>query len=458
MMTYEELRQRHIADAAAMLPEMVTRIDWSADRLAEHRRTELQRLIRTARDLSPWHRKHLAEVNPDEVDEEMLRELPVMTKDDLMEHFDEIVTDDRLGLEVVEAHLAARTAGDAYLLDRYHACASGGSTGRRGVFVYDWDGWAVCYLTFVRSEVRARRLDPDLDAAPNVFGLVASESATHIGSSIPRTFSSPDGAVWHRFPITLPMAEIVSGLNTAQPTVLWGYSGALQRLAHEAATGRLRISPRRVLSSSEPLLPEIRAAAEEAWQAPVVNVWGTSEACCGMSCGQSTGTHLSDDLTIVEPVDADGRPVPFGVRSDKIYLTNLFNQAMPLIRYEVTDQLTFLDEGCPCGSVFQRIADPHGRLDDTFDYGGVTVHPHVFRAALSHHRQIVEYQVQQTRRGASIAICCMAPVDLPLLEDEIAAGLARLGLAAPDVTVTPVEGIERHAMSGKLKRFVPLPT
>ena len=37
---------------------MVAPIDWSSDRLAEHRRTELQRLIRTARDLSPWHRKH----------------------------------------------------------------------------------------------------------------------------------------------------------------------------------------------------------------------------------------------------------------------------------------------------------------------------------------------------------------------------------------------------------------
>jgi phenylacetate-coenzyme A ligase PaaK-like adenylate-forming protein len=30
--------------------------------------------------------------------------------------------------------------------------------------------------------------------------------------------------------------------------------------------GRLRITPRRVLAGAEPLLPEIRAATEQAWE------------------------------------------------------------------------------------------------------------------------------------------------------------------------------------------------
>ena len=38
MAFYEELRRRHTADAAALVPEMVARIDWPADRLAEYRR------------------------------------------------------------------------------------------------------------------------------------------------------------------------------------------------------------------------------------------------------------------------------------------------------------------------------------------------------------------------------------------------------------------------------------
>ena len=159
MTTYEKLRQRHLADAVALAPELLARLQLPPDRLAEYRRDALRRLVRVARDLSPWHRKRLAGIDPDEVTEETLTELPVMTKDDLMAHFDEIVTDDRLTLDVVEDHLD-RLTSDAYLFDRYHACASGGSSGRRGVFVYDWVGWTTVYWSLMRHPVRALRTDP----------------------------------------------------------------------------------------------------------------------------------------------------------------------------------------------------------------------------------------------------------------------------------------------------------
>ena len=67
------------------------------------------------------------------------------------------------------------------------------------------------------------------------------------------------------------------------------------------------------------------------------------------------GVHLCDDLVIVEPVDLDGRPVPPGVRSDKLYLTALANPTLPLIRFELTDQVRFLD--IPC----LRLRPPVGR-------------------------------------------------------------------------------------------------
>ena len=280
MASYEELRHRHAADAAAMLPEMLARIDWPAERIAEHRQAELRRLVKVARDLSPWHRKRLNGVDLDDLDETTLAELPAMTKDDVMEHWDEIVTDDRLRLDDVEAHLESLTS-DAYLFDRYHAAATGGSTGRRGVFVYDWDGWATAYLSVIRFEARARQRDPELAAAPPVFAMVASQASSHMGSSLPQTFSNA-ATVWHRFPVNMPLAEIVAGLNAAQPTVLAGYPSALHPLTHEAEAGRLQITPRRIQPLGEPVLPEIRAALEAAWGVPVVNGWGCSEG--GVQC------------------------------------------------------------------------------------------------------------------------------------------------------------------------------
>jgi phenylacetate-coenzyme A ligase PaaK-like adenylate-forming protein len=454
MATYEELRQRHVADAAGMLPGLMERLDWSADRLAAHRQAELRRLVRVAKDLSPWHRKRLADVDPDRVDESTLAELPVMTKDDLMANFDEIVTDDRLHLDVVEDHLDSLT-GDAYLFDRYHAIASGGSTGRRGVFVYDWDSWATFYWSALRYEVRAARQDADLAAAPPRGAMVAADHATHVSSAIGQTFATGEYE-WHRFPVTLPVDEIVGGLNACQPTLFAGYPSTLYALAKEARRGRLRIAPARIGVAGEPLLPEIRAALEETWKVPVINIYGASEFGGHVSCGLGPGLHLSDDLVIIEPVDAAGRPVARGVCSDKIYVTNLFNYTMPFIRYEVTDQLRCLDGPCPCGSVHQLIADPQGRQDDCFRYGDLAVNAHLFRSVLSRQRNVVEYQVRQTASGADVAVRCIGPVDCVEVASEIARDLKTLGLDSPDITVVPVERLERIASSGKLKRFIPL--
>ena len=79
-----------------------------------------------------------------------------------------------------------------------------------------------------------------------------------------------------------------------------------------------------------------------------------------------------------------GKPVPPGVRSAKIYVTNLINPLLPLIRYEITDEVTVLNEPCACGSAFTRVADIQGRNDDVFVYAnGIAVHPHVFRSRLA---------------------------------------------------------------------------
>lgn len=454
MATYEELRQRHVADAAGMLPGLLERLDWSADRIAAHRQAELRRLVRVAKDLSPWHRKRLADVNPDEVDETTLAELPVMTKDDLMSNFDEIVTDDRLHLDVVEDHLGSLT-GDAYLFDRYHACASGGSTGRRGVFVYDWDTWSIVYWSTLRYELRAVRERADRPTAAARVAIVAADHATHISSAIAQTFANSELEL-HRFPVTLPLDEIVAELNACQPTLLGGYPSTLYALADQTRQGRLRIAPIRVSCAGEPLLPEIRAALEGAWTVPVINIYGASEFGCHGACGLGPWLHLSEDLVITEPVDAAGRPVAPGVCSDKIYVTNLFNYTMPFIRYEVTDQMRLVEGPCPCGSAHQRIADPQGRQDDCFRYGDLTVNAHVFRSVLGRQRNVVEYQVRQTASGADVAVRCIGPVDCVEVASEITRDLKTLGLDSPDITVVPVERLERIASSGKLKRFIPL--
>jgi phenylacetate-coenzyme A ligase PaaK-like adenylate-forming protein len=454
MSDYESQRQRHLAYAMALAPRLAERLDWPADRLADHRAQRLRETVRDAIDGSPWHRERLMGVDPARLDETALRELPPMTKADLMENFDRIVTDDRLSLELVDDHLRTVTTG-SYLLDGYTAITSGGSTGERGTFVWDWAGWATFWVSVFRCLLRAKWADPELASRPMVMAWVAAAHFTHATAALSRTFTSPDFANV-RFPVTLPTEEIVAGLNEAQPDVVLAYPSALHVLSFEARAGRLRIAPRQILSCAEPLLPEIRAAAEAAWGVGVGNAWGTSEGGgVAIPCEHSR-SHLSEDLVIVEPVDEDGLPVAPGQRSAKVYLTNMFNRVLPLIRYEITDEVTILPEPCPCGSAARCVADIQGRLDDWFDYDGRRVHPHVFRAAIGRHAGVVEYQVRQTELGARIAVSCGARVDVEQLGREIADALAGAGVPDPTVDVTAVPRLERDPGPAKLRRFVPL--
>ncbi|MDQ3944497.1 MAG: hypothetical protein M3357_04970 [Actinomycetota bacterium] len=454
MTTYEELRRRHVADMTAMLPAHFDRLGWPAERLAAHRRTQLQRLVRAAQQSSPWHRRRLGGIDPDRLDETSLADLPVMTKDDLMGNFDEVVTDERLRLDLLDAHLET-LADDAYLFDRYHVIASGGSTGRRGVFVYDWAGWATMYLGIQRYELRRQELERRLRPGPVTLVGVAAGRASHGSKALWQTFASPDQLV-RSLPVTLPVDEIVSGLNEMGPDVVLAYPSALLPLAEEARAGRLRMRPRRFLVGAEPLLPEIRSTAEETWGVPVINVYASSEAGgMAISCGQGPGLHLVEDLSIIEAVDEEGRPVGPGQRSSKIYMTNLYNDTLPLIRYEITDEVTPMSEACPCGSGHRLIEDPQGRLDESFRYGGLVVHPLVFRSPLGLCRNIVEYQVRQTHRGADIAVRCQGRPSLAALEAEIKRKLAAVGLHGAEVAIAAVEHLQRQD-TGKLKRFVPL--
>jgi phenylacetate-CoA ligase len=453
MIGQEELRQRHVAQVLTMTPDMIERLTWPAERLAAHRRQRLSRLLHHAVALSPWHRRRLGGVDPDHFDEGALSQLPTMTKDDLMENFDEIVTDPRLSLDRVESHLEGLTTG-GYLLDEYSVIGSSGSSGRRGVFVYGREGWAVYYLGIMRNLLRVRRADPEMAGGPTVLATVAAQSPMHATAAVAWTFSSPH-LTCLQLPVTLPVDEIVEGLNQAQPAFLRGYTSALYALAEEARAGRLRIRPQRVWTSAEPLSGDVRAALEETWGVPVGNVWGTSEG-GGLATPCDHGSsHLSEDLNILEFVDEHGDPVGPGARAAKVFLTNLFNPTLPLIRYELTDEVTVLPDPCPCGSAHRRIDDIQGRLEDNFAYGGIPVHAYAFASPLERRRGILEYQVRQTPEGAAIAVRCRGPVDLDQVGREIARNLRRLGLDRPEVTVASVERLERQR-SGKLRRFVPL--
>ena len=102
MSDYEARRQQHVAGAVTLAPRLIEQLDWPAERLAAYRTARLRELARTATMRSRWYRERLADVDIDRLDITTLAGLPVLTKTELMEHFDDIVTDPRLSLAQVE--------------------------------------------------------------------------------------------------------------------------------------------------------------------------------------------------------------------------------------------------------------------------------------------------------------------------------------------------------------------
>src|SRR5215831_9289148 len=103
--TFKELRTRHTADRDAALPGYVDQLRWSAAQLRAERERRMRVLLATAKTRSPWHRQRLRDVDPATFTEADLPSLPIMSKADLMDNFDAVVTDPRLTRDIVDAYV-----------------------------------------------------------------------------------------------------------------------------------------------------------------------------------------------------------------------------------------------------------------------------------------------------------------------------------------------------------------
>jgi phenylacetate-CoA ligase len=110
-----------------------------------HQTRSLRFLHEHAYTRSPFYRRFHADL-PDRP----LQELPVLTKAQVMEHFDELVTDPSLRLPDVEAHLVT-LGGNERFRERYWVATTSGSTGRRGLFLWNFAEWTTVLASYNRS-------------------------------------------------------------------------------------------------------------------------------------------------------------------------------------------------------------------------------------------------------------------------------------------------------------------
>ena len=445
------LSARMSAKLTRRLSQHVLRLGWDDAELAAHQRERLRVLLAHAAEHSPFHARRLRGLDPGRFEVGDLARLPVMTKAQVMAEFDDVVTDRRLSRALAERHLAASLHEPGLLLDEYVCLTSGGSSGVRGVFVQTLGE----YTDFATSVLRPGYARAVAAGGPPpgglVLAMVGAASPVHSTGFAAAVASGPPVRLIPA-PATLPLAELVARLNAAQPPALLGYASKLAELAREQLAGRLGITPRAVSSMAEVLTPQDQAIIERAFAVPVVNSFASTEGLVGHSVPGGSVLSFASDMCLAEPVDSGGNPVPPGVPSGKVLITNLHNLTQPLIRYELTDQFTSLETAPGTGWLRASI---DGRADEVLRYGGVAVHPHVIRTALASVGMIREYQVRQTRDGIDVACVTDSHLDEAALARRLEHALRHAGLTEPRAGVRLAEAIPRDSRTGKVRRFIP---
>lgn len=371
------------------------------DALADRRLRRLRRLLASARQRSRFYRQRLRHLPDDETD---LRLLPVVHKPELMQSFDEWVTDPALRLDALRAFMSDRSHIAQPFLGRYTVWESSGSSGEPGVFVQDELAMAVCdsLEALRRPSLRPLRrfLDPWGWSERIAFvGATDGHFASVVSIERLRRLNPMLASQLKSISFMQPIEAMVAQIDLFAPTVIATYPSAASLLAQEKSSGRLRSAPAEIWTGGEYLSPAERRFIRQAFGCPLADSYGASEfLSLAFECSREA-LHLNSDWAILESVDDEGRPVPAGEFGATALLTNLANHVQPLIRYDLGDRIAVHAERCACGSHLPVI-EVQGRCDDTIflegaDGRSVRVLPLALCTALEEGAGLFDFQVVQ---------------------------------------------------------------
>ena len=418
---------------------------WTRQRLESYQTESLCRLRQYAYTHSPFYQQFHKRLY-----EAPLCDLPVLGKAMLMDHFDDLVTDRAVHLPEVKSYVASQQPDERFL-GRYWVQSTSGTSGLPGLFMYNRSEW----LAMLAAALCA------FEAAGASFRFTHRTKMAQITSTNPSHMSAQGATTMGNWwmPVMLlsasePLTAMVERLNAYQPEVLLAYASILRILADEQSDGRLRITPRTVISGSEVLTKETRHRAVSAWGDVLFDMYGTTD-CGGIAgeCNQHRGMHLQEDLAIIEVVDSDNRPVPTGEYGDKVLVTVFGSHTQPLIRYELDDSLRLLPDRCPCGRPFKLIGDVQGRVHEVLVFPGmaggtVKVHPIIFHNIMDTLPVRGWQVVQETDCLHLLLADVRGTVNESELVDVVRQALKKQEAVVPPVAVQRVNAIPQ-ASSGK---------
>lgn len=376
----------------------------SSENIRKLQGKKLKKLVNYARKNSPYFKELYKNVD----DDFKLEDLPPTNKVDMMANFDAYITDRSITMDRIEDYTKDIENVGRMIDDKYLIFKTSGSTGNPATILYDKKNIDVSSaVAALRTFARKEDFKKFLKNGKKTAGVFANYGF-YLACGMSRYLQLKMPKKKNKITVDVNASEdkIIKELNDFKPSMLSGYPSNLALLADYK---ELSISPDVVITGGELLTDEIRKKLSDRFSCYVQTHYSCTEA-GEIACECSEGhLHINEDWVIVEPVDKDNNPVGFGVRSDKVLITNLSNYIQPFIRYELTDRIIVHNEKCKCGknSCWLEI---EGRTDDILEFeNGVSIAPMSFYKVLEEIPEIKRFQLIQRSKNK---------LELRLLTDE----------------------------------------
>ncbi|MGC3001383.1 phenylacetate--CoA ligase family protein [Streptomyces sp. G35A] len=341
--------------------------DWSsAAELAELQRSRLPRVIAQALRSPFYAARYEGRTPPRTADD--FAGIELTTKQDLRDQYP-------FGMLAVERERLAT----------YHE--SSGTAGDPTASYYTDEDWADLAERFARKWTGIDASDTFLVRTP--YGLVITGHLAQAAGRLRGATVVPGDAR----SLATPLSRMVRVLKSLDVTLTWCNPTEITMLAAAAKAAGLRPDRdfpalRAMFTAAEPLTEVRRRRLSEIWGGiPVVEEYGSTET--GTIAGQCPEgrLHLWADRAVFEVYDpATGELSPAG--RGQIVVTPLYRDAMPLLRYNLADEVEVSAEPCPCGWLLPTVT-VLGRAGTEHRIGTATVTQQrleelVFSLPLSH--------------------------------------------------------------------------
>ena len=368
---------------------------YKGDRLSKEKIKKIQykrlkKIVNYARNNSQYFKELYSKIG----NNFNLQELPTTNKIEMMKNFDSYITDKNITMQKIEEFTSNIDNVGRMIDSKYLIFKTSGSTGNPATVLYDKQNIDVAsavaaFRTFARKE----EFKAFMKNGKKTAGVFANYGF-YLACGMSRYLQLQMPKKKNKITVDVNASEeqIIKELNDFNPSMLSGYPSNLALLSNFE---ELTIKPDVVITGGEMLTDEIRKKLIDKFNCYVQTHYSCTEAGeIACECSEKH-LHINEDWVIVEPVDKNNNLVGYGVRSDKVLITNLSNYIQPFIRYELTDRIIVHNEKCKCGksSCWLEI---EGRTDDILEFdNGILIAPMSFYKILEEIKEITRFQLIQ---------------------------------------------------------------